>query len=179
MRGRHKAPDQPAWWLTQAGHSGRGPPSPCLSDPPRPPSLQGTSNGLGSIDDIETGSVRDARRRGGDAPWGELSPHPPQPREVSLVKPLQIPGPADRAPGGSLPWGLPEVQKKRVSAGKQTPLQGESPAWEVWGHLSGTQVGVHLSRSPPLSLSSSLASRRGHSYKVSLRGGVAYPRGGH
>ncbi|KAB0399874.1 hypothetical protein E2I00_012892, partial [Balaenoptera physalus] len=71
---------------------------------------QGTSNGLGSIDDIETGSVPDMRGRGGDGPWGELSPSLPRPREVRWVK--HLPSPAlqtgllgPRCPGDYLKGG--------------------------------------------------------------------------
>lgn len=83
----------------------RGLPSLLLPDLPCP-SPQGTSNGLGSIDDIETGSVRGVRGQVEMGSWGGLTPNSPRPLggQASQAPPLQI-----QAPEGSLPWGLPEA----------------------------------------------------------------------
>lgn len=55
-------------------------PSLRLPYPPCPSSPQGTSNGLGSIDDIETGNVPDMSGRGGDGAPGRAQSQ--DPREV-------------------------------------------------------------------------------------------------
>lgn len=140
-----------------AGHCGL--PSLLLPDLPCP-SPQGTSNGLGSIDDIETGSVRGVRGQVEMGSWGGLSPISPRPLggQASQAPPLQI-----RAPEGSLPWGLPEAWKQIVGSGKASPFrEGRAPpqpgrvrAASQWGSAGPTsstpgqlpQLGVHLSQS--------------------------------
>lgn len=125
-----------------AGHCGL--PSLLLPDLPCP-SPQGTSNGLGSIDDIETGSVRGVRGQVEMGSWGGLSPISPRPLggQASQAPPLQI-----RAPEGSLPWGLPEAWKQIVGSGKASPSgRGEHPP--SLGGCGLPHSGVALAPRPP------------------------------
>lgn len=168
-----------------AGHCGL--PSLLLPDLPCP-SPQGTSNGLGSVDDIETGSVRGVRGQVEMGSWGGLSPISPRPLggQASQAPPLQI-----RAPEGSLPWGLPEAWKQIVGSGKASPSgRGEHPP--SLGGCGLPHSGVALAPRPPrqascpswestslkavFPFSSSMASRKGH-FKSAPYRSTAYVRG--
>lgn len=61
------------------------PSQPSPTDPPCPSSPQGTSDGLGSIDDIETGNVADGM--GGEGAQGRLSPLPKEKHWVQEKRP--------------------------------------------------------------------------------------------